>query len=89
MKYPLDYPLRRTAAGANICRYHNYGQCLRAASGACECDHEHCHRCGEAGHRAVECEVDPALAWQRAAQRRRGEGASMGVHSVACEGDGG
>jgi hypothetical protein len=54
-KYPLDYPMRLTTSGANICRYHNYGECTRHRFGACDCDHEHCHACGCKGHTALQC----------------------------------
>ena len=33
-KYPLEYAQRFTAAGAQICRYHNYSVCLRRGQAA-------------------------------------------------------
>ena len=53
--YPLDYPVRYTASGVNICRYHNYSMCVRAQHGSCKFDHCCCHNCGAAGHRALDC----------------------------------
>jgi hypothetical protein len=54
-KYPLDYAVRYTESGANICRFHNYDTCLPHKSGQCPCDHSHCHWCGREGHVALRC----------------------------------
>lgn len=59
-KYPLDYPARSTAAGVNICRFHNYSTCLKRLSGDCQFDHDHCHACGASGHVAKDCDVSTA-----------------------------
>ena len=56
-KYPLDYPIRLTAAGDKICRFHNYGTCKKHTTAACPLDHGHCHACGAPGHTALLCPV--------------------------------
>lgn len=52
---PLRLPQRFNAAGVQLCRPHNYQQCLKPD--ACPFDHAHCHYCGGLGHRGRECPV--------------------------------
>lgn len=60
-KYPLDYPIRLTADGTRVCRFHNYGTCKKHATGACPLDHSHCHACGAHGHAAASCPALPSV----------------------------
>lgn len=59
-RYPLKLPVRYTATGVEICRFHNYSQagCIRGAQGHCSLDHSVCHWCGEEGHVALACEAE-------------------------------
>ncbi len=61
--HPLKAPLKLTADGIPICRFHNYvaSGCFRHLDPknmgtTCELDHEHCHYCGHHGHIAMACE---------------------------------
>ena len=57
--YPMDYQLKTNAEGVNICRFWNYGVCLKGEQ--CRHDHTHCHKCGEAGHRGMNCACDGSI----------------------------
>jgi len=53
LMHPLKYPHKRTAAGIDICRFYNYGECKKAER--CPLDHTTCHCCGAEGHAARAC----------------------------------
>ncbi len=62
--HPLKAPLRTTADGTPICRYHNYQVCgcklfldpdKKGTTAECPCDHDHCHYCIVKGHIALNC----------------------------------
>lgn len=51
--YPLHFPIVYNELGQNVCRFFNYGACLKGD--ACPHDHSSCHVCLGKGHRAQEC----------------------------------
>ena len=74
---PLELPVRRTADGIEICRFHNYSPagCIRVSQGRCPLDHHVCHWCGEEGHAPLACDAQtggsgtPAAGTEAAAPR--------------------
>jgi hypothetical protein len=58
-----------------ICRFSNYGACLREKAG-CPFDHDHCHACLARGHRAIDREACPVAraAWAVATAATAGGG---------------
>ncbi|KAJ1625390.1 hypothetical protein T492DRAFT_1039861 [Pavlovales sp. CCMP2436] len=56
-QYPLAYLPVIGPDGRQICRFENYGVCMRGE--ACSYDHAHCHRCLQPAHVAKNCGHDP------------------------------
>jgi SAM-dependent methyltransferase len=60
--HPLKAPLRKSASGVAICRFHNYDirGCrkyidMTCSGETCPYDHDTCHQCLERGHIALDC----------------------------------